>query len=90
MQVRDVPTASEVLGKNGFMTTLPEAIVVKVARDGIDEISKMLKSSRVKMHKLLELSSDSKSGVFALHVDKPRRASRLLEPFLFGNCVTSC
>lgn len=90
MQVRDSISAADILNKNGFMTTLPEAVIVKVARDGFEEVSKMLKSARVKMHKFQELSSDTATGVFALHVDKPRRASRVLEPFLFGNCVTGC
>ena len=85
MEVKDTKKAGDILGRNGFRTTDPAAIVIKVANSSMEKITEMLEGEKVKITELTRLSADSTDGIFAVNVDKPRKAAKMLAPFLLGN-----
>jgi hypothetical protein len=84
MDVKDPKKASSVLVMNGFTTTRPESIIIKVSNHSMDRITEMLEGEKVMVKELSLLSSDKSDGIFAIHVDKPRKAYKMLTPFLLG------
>ncbi|MEW6749159.1 MAG: hypothetical protein AB1295_05620 [Candidatus Micrarchaeota archaeon] len=85
LEVKDPKKAKGILETNGFKTADPEAIVIKVSNDAMDKITEMLETEKVNVLALNMLSQDKSSGIFALNVDKPRKAHRMLVPFILGN-----
>ncbi len=84
MDVKDPKKASGVLGMNGFKTTDPESIIIKVSNQSMDKITEMLEGEKVLVKEMAMLSSDKSDGIFAVNVDKPRKAYKMLGPFLLG------
>jgi len=84
MDVKDPKKASNVLEMNGFKATNPESIVIKVSNQSMDKITEMLEGEKVLVKEMALLSSDKSDGIFAVHVDKPRKAYKMLTPFLLG------
>ncbi len=85
LEVKDPNRASDVLSRNGFKITNPDAIVIKVANDSMGRITEMLEGEKISVTEMSTLSSDRSDGIFALHVDKPRKATKMLEQFRLGN-----
>lgn len=85
LEVKDPKKAQGILERNGFKTTDPEAIVIKVSNNAMDKITEMLETEKVNVLALNMLSQDKSNGIFALNVDKPRKAHRMLIPFILGN-----
>jgi hypothetical protein len=85
LEVKDPKKATDVLGRNGFRTTNPDAIVIKVANESMGRITEMLEGEKIAVTEMSMLSSDHSDGIFALHVDKPRKATKMLEQFRLGN-----
>ncbi len=85
LEVKDPHKASDVLARNGFKITNPDAIVIKVANDSMGRITEMLEGEKINVTEMSMLSSDRSDGIFALHVDKPRKATKMLEQFRLGN-----
>ncbi|MBU0527617.1 MAG: ACT domain-containing protein [Candidatus Micrarchaeota archaeon] len=85
MEVKDPKKADDILIRNGFKTTDPTAIVIKVSNNSMEKITEMLELEKVTIKGLNKLSSDSNEGIFAINVDKPRKATKMLSPFLLGN-----
>ena len=85
LEVKDTKKAGEILGRNGFTTTDPASIVIKVSNNSMDKITEMLEVEKITVKELSTLSADSSDGIFALNVDKPRKASKMLSPFMLGN-----
>jgi hypothetical protein len=88
LEVKDQKKATDILGRNGFETTHPEAIVIKVSNESVDKITEMLETEKINVKGLSMLSSDKSDGIFAVSVDKPRKAHKMLSPFMLGNSVT--
>ncbi len=84
LEVKDPKKATDILSRNGYRTTNPEAIVIKVANNSMGKITEMLEGENVSVTEMTVLSSDHSDGIFAIHVDKPRKASKMLEPFMLG------
>ncbi|NYZ73782.1 ACT domain-containing protein [Candidatus Micrarchaeota archaeon] len=84
IDIKDPKRASDVLAMNGFKTTDPESIIIKVANHSMDKITEMLEGEKVLVKELALLSSDKSDGIFAVNVDKPRKAYKMLTPFLLG------
>jgi len=84
LEVRDPDKAKGVLESNGYSMASPNAIVIKVSNGGLDTIKEMLDGEKITVTDLSELSSDENSRVLALHVDKPRKASKMLGQFMLG------
>ena len=40
---------------------------------------------KVQVKEFSRISSDANDGIFAVKVDKPRKAVKILDPFLLGN-----
>ena len=85
MEVKDPKKATDILTRNNFRTTDPTAIVIKVANNSMEKITEMLEVEKVSVKELNMLSKDANEGIFALNVDKPRKATKMLSPFLLGN-----
>lgn len=85
LDVRDSRKAAEVLKNNGFQTANPESIVIKISSNAVSEIKEMLEGEKVHVTELSTLSADDKDAIFALNVDKPRKACKMLSEFLLGN-----
>ena len=85
LEVRDPRKASDILARNGFRTTSQDAIIIKVANDHLERVTEMLEGEKVQVKELSRVSSDNNDGIFAVTVDKPRKAVKLLNPFLLGN-----
>ena len=82
--VRDPKKAKDVLGRNGYNTAELDAIVVKVSNQ-LGELAKLtdrLSREKVSIENMSVISSSPSEGVFALRVDKPRKAMKVL-----GNSV---
>jgi hypothetical protein len=80
LMVRDPKRAKEVLESNGYNTTELDAIVIKV-KNHIGEMASVtdrLSKAKVNIQNLALISSSSSEGVFAIRVDKPRKAMKLL------------
>ena len=84
LEVKDPKKAQDILARNGFSTTSPEAIVIKVSNDSMEKITEMLETEKISVRELSMLSSDRADGIFALNVDKPRKAHKMLGPFMLG------
>ncbi len=85
MEVKDPKKATDILTRNNFKTTDPAAIVIKVANNSMEKITEMLEVEKVTVKELSMLSKDANEGIFAINVDKPRKATKMLTPFLLGN-----
>ena len=85
LETKDPKKTSDILESNGFSLTRPESIVIKVANDSMGEITELLEGEKVQVREFSTLSSDAQDGIFAINVDKPRKAVKLLGSFLFGN-----
>jgi len=84
LEVKDQQKAQDVLKGNGFETTTPNSLVIKVSKDSSTKITDMLSSEKVRVSEMTTLSSDDRDAVYALNVDKPRKAAKMLAPFLLG------
>ncbi len=87
LETKDVPKAQSVLERNGFKTAQANSIVIKVCNHlrSVGEINEMLAGEKIKVRDFTMLSSDSQNGIFALLVDKPRKAAKMLNDFLLGS-----
>lgn len=87
LEVRDPTKAKSILERNGFSTTDLKSIVIKLANPtkSIEEVTEMLESENVQVKETTLLSSDAHDGIFALMVDKPRKASKMLKDLMVIN-----
>jgi len=87
LEVKDAKKAIEILGSNGFNTAHPDAIVIKASSDAGGRIAEMLEGEKISVTEFSVLTSDSTDGIFAINVDKPRKAVKMLSPFILGNAL---
>lgn len=85
LEVKDPKRAKDVLERNGFKTAKPDAIVIKVESNSVGKITEMLEGEKVSVSEMTTLSTDSNDTIYALNVDKPRKATKMLAHFLLGN-----
>jgi hypothetical protein len=87
--IKDPKRAAGVLHRNGYQTAEMDSIVVKIPNEPgeLGRVAENLSKERVNVENMHLLSSDSNGGVFALTVDKPRKASKLLSHILITNGV---
>jgi hypothetical protein len=84
LEVKDPKRASEVLQSNGFSIANPDSIIIKVSNRAVGEITEMLEDEKVQIKALDPISAGESDSIFALSVDKPRKAARMLSAFLLG------
>jgi hypothetical protein len=87
LEVKDPKKAVDVLARNGFLTTNPEALIVKAGSNAQGMITEMLEGERIKVTEFSVLTSDTSGGIYAIHVDKPRKASRMLGELMLGHAA---
>ncbi len=87
LSVKDPRKAKSMLERNGYSVVEPSALVIKVSNHlrTVAEVLNMLERKRVRVEDFSEISSDSKGGIFALTVNKRRKASRILGNFIVGS-----
>ncbi|NYZ76884.1 hypothetical protein H0O02_01055 [Candidatus Micrarchaeota archaeon] len=87
ISVRDPKKAKGVLENNGYSAMELDAIVIKVTDrlKSFAEILRMLEKKKVHVEDYSEITSDDNNGIFALTVNKKRKASRLLGDFMVGS-----
>lgn len=85
LEVKDPRAAGPILANNGFSIASPDSIVVKVSNSSMEKLTEMLEFEDISIIDLSMLSTDKDDGVFAIKVDKPRKAYRILGPFLLGH-----
>lgn len=83
MSVKDPKHARDILQKNGF-SIISEPIVVKLPNvpGEMNRLTNRLHDEKVVIEDVHIVSTDVQGGVFALHVDKPRKAGRLLNEIM--------
>lgn len=87
LEVRDPKKAMDILSRNGYSTANPEAIVIRASNEAKGRITEMLEGERIKVTEFSVLTADSTDGIYAIHVDKPRKASKMLSTFMLGHGV---
>ncbi len=88
LEVKDSKRAADVLHCNGFRTTSLDSIIIKIANNAVEEITDMLEGEKVQVMELSPLSSDAEDSIYAISVDKPRKATKMLSAFILGNSET--
>jgi len=81
LSVKDPKKARDILARNGYNTVDMDSIVIKVTdhvSGGMARITERLTKAKVHIENLSMLSSSASEGVFALQVDKPRKAAKVL------------
>lgn len=82
--VRDAAYAKEVLKKNGYSLIEKNTMVLRVP-DYVKKISairSILAEQKIFVKDMWLIASNNEKGLFALLVDKPRKAIRLLHEFV--------
>ena len=89
LMVKDFKKASGILVSNGFHVTEHDALVVKLPNHAgeINRLADMLAGGQVKIQNMHMLSNDNEHGVFAVFVDKPRKAMRLLSRSIMNSGI---
>ncbi|MDD5339688.1 MAG: ACT domain-containing protein [Candidatus ainarchaeum sp.] len=85
LEVKDPKRAAGVLQCNGFRTTDLDSIIIKIANNAVEEITDMLEGEKVQVKEFNPLSSDAEDSIYAISVDKPRKATKMLSAFILGN-----
>jgi hypothetical protein len=87
LMVKDPKKAKTVLEGNGFNTAQMDAIVIKV-KNHLSEMAKVtewLSKEKVSVEDCSMISSSPSEGIFAIRVDKPRKAAKLLGSMVLIN-----
>lgn len=87
LTVRDTKKTMEVLSRNGFQVTENDALVVKLPnRPGeVNRLADRLAEGDVNIEDMQMISNDAEHGVFAVMVNKPRKAVRMLAGLLLNH-----
>ena len=88
--VKNSKKASEVLERNGFKISSGNVIFVKLEdKPGtLSEVAKLLAENKISVGNLNLISRDGRHTVVGVTVDRPRKAKKVLDPFLIENSET--
>ncbi|MFP3950462.1 MAG: ACT domain-containing protein [Candidatus Micrarchaeia archaeon] len=88
--VKNSKKASEVLERNGFKISSGNVIFVKLEdKPGtLSEVAKLLADNKINVGNLNLISRDGRHTVVGVTVDRPRKAKKVLDPFLIENSET--
>ncbi|MDO8554431.1 MAG: ACT domain-containing protein [Candidatus Micrarchaeota archaeon] len=80
LTIKDAIKASSLLEKNGFVTAEQNCIVVKLPNKpgAVSLLANRLASEKINIEDMHSLSADGEGGVFAINVDKPRKATKII------------
>lgn len=84
LTIKDPVKASDVLEKNGFATAEMDSLVVKLPNKpgALSVLATRLATEKISIEDMHALSADGEGGVFAISVDKPRKATKVIEDLL--------
>ncbi len=87
LTVKDTKKATEILKRNGFNILEEDTLMIKLPdKPGeLSKITQMLAKEGVNITSLFVVSRDGKETVVALTVDKKRKGTKLLEPYLINS-----
>lgn len=85
MEVKDPKRAYDLLSVSGFTPTNLESLVIKVPNENLEAVTHLLEGEKVKVLALDKLTSNEKESVLAINVDKPRKASKMLDSYILKN-----
>ncbi len=88
LEVSDPDKSKDVLEASGYQVE-SKSLVVKMANGKVPGLNEKLLKEGVKVEKSNLLTRDEKFSVLALTVDKPKRASTLLQDSLISNEANS-
>ena len=80
LSVKDPIKAKGILERNSYNTAELDAIMIKVTNhlSEMTNVKQKLSKAKVNVEKLAMITSSATEGIFALTVDKPRKAMKLL------------
>lgn len=83
MVVRDEKRAKEVLEKNNYSVVSSDSIVIELddMPGALSELSKKLTNAKVNMEKIYPLAMGGKTALYAVKVDKQKKAMKVLEEY---------
>ncbi|GEM_PF-1953321 len=91
LQVKNSEKATEVLHKNGFETINHGSLIVKAHKDltheSLEQVKSTLATQGIKIEDHLLLCGDGESEIFAIHVNKPRKAIRTLKEAVLNRAM---
>ncbi|MDO8554119.1 MAG: hypothetical protein Q7S22_04900 [Candidatus Micrarchaeota archaeon] len=84
LTLKDPEKAKTVLEHAGYEVTETNMIVVKLNDQPgeLGKITSMMAQEKINIENIHMLSKDGKATIIAIKVDKPKRALKLLEPYL--------
>lgn len=84
LTVKEEKRAIDVLAANGYKCLESDVIVVQMDNTPgtLAQLTRLLADSKINIENLLILTQDDKRSVYALKVDKPKLAEKLLTPYL--------
>jgi hypothetical protein len=84
LTIKDPAKASSLLEKSGFSTAEINALVVKLPNKpgAINVLADRLAHEKINIEDMRPLSTEGDGGVFALNVDKPRKATKVIGDLL--------
>ena len=86
LTLKDPEKAKSVLENAGYKVTEANIIVVKLQDQPgeLNKITSMMAEDKINIENIHMLSKDVNTTVLAITVDKPKRAYKLLEPYLIN------
>lgn len=89
MLVKDQKKTISVLQQNGFEIADNSPLVIKVPNnpDALPKIVARLDQEKVRVEGMLMLGKDVSTGIFAINVDKPRKAVKLLNDVMVNSAL---
>lgn len=80
LTIKDYKKANSVLESNGFRIAEMDSIVIKLPNrpEALSSVADKLAGEKININDMHILSGDSHTGIFAISVDKPRKAMKLL------------
>jgi len=81
--VKDEKRTKEVLEKNEYSVVSSDSFVIELddAPGALSEVSKKLVDAKINMEKIYPLAVGGKTALYAVKVDKQKKASKVLEEY---------
>ncbi len=86
LTLSDVIRAKSVLEAAGYTVEQIDSIIVRLPDQPgeLNKITSLLSSEQINLQKVQVLLRDGKSTILSIACDKPKRATKLLEPYLIS------
>ncbi len=78
LALKNPDRAEEVLASNGYSVNQSELYIKRCSEPGLDELKQMLLKNRIHIEKLNLVAQDIACSIYAMSVDRPRKAVKVL------------